>query len=1132
MSRPIDQATRERALDLNESFIVQAPAGSGKTELLIRRFLTLLGIVGEPEEVVAITFTKKAAAEMRERVIKAMTDAQDSELASQYDQALWSIARRAWTNNQKLKWQLERYPSRLRIQTIDALSAALTRQMPWLSGFSASLQVVEDASELYRTAALDTLRLIVAGREDWANAVTVLLVHLDNQVDRAVELLTEMLKYRDQWLRHLGRHMSEDERLNRAVLENAWSQLIRHELGTVLRSVPEHVEEKLVECAVYAASQLSKTNPNSAVTAWYQARSFVGDSPNDLPRWRGLRELLLTVKGDWRRQVNVNNGFPASSLTPAVTMKQTMNELLAQLSGNDLFREGLNRVGRIPNANFDDQQWQVLSALTRLLPLAAARLNLLFGERAQVDFTEINMRANQALGSLDSPSDLALRLDCQINHLLVDEFQDTSLTQYKLIEHLTAGWIEGDGRTLFLVGDPMQSIYRFREAEVGLFMRVQKHGIGSLKPIPLSLSANFRSDTKIVEWVNTTFTKCFPSASDLSRGAVGYVRSRASVASLPQAGVEVHPFWDVDDNVEAQHVVELVQQTLKHSPTDKIAILVRARSSLREILPALNDAGIPYSGIDIQGLDWQPVVRDLLSLTYALLFPADRIAWLSILRAPWCGLTLNDLHLLANHPHSSCIWECVQDTAITDLISDDGQRRLKPFVDVVSRALLDRGRLSLHRWVENVWLELGGPACTSEHEHTDVQIYFNLLQDYHRRIGVEDRVGFANKVSECWAQAESGQDQRLQVMTLHKAKGLEFDTVIIPGIHRQLRTEDPRLLLWEEQMDREEESLLLAPLAEIGASHDSHYDYLRTIHTEKEHFETLRLLYVGCTRARRALHLVGILNARNDGELARPRSQSFLAKLWMQLGAEFGRAQVGQLELFRAGYARDPDLPLKRLPVGWRPPRYPDSVGVSSDVPGLESIQEEIEFSWAGETARHIGVIVHDMLECMAQDGMDNWSEQRFASLCHVWQLELRRLGVAIKEASDASSRIYQALCNVLQDKRACWILAGDHREIKNEYAVSFKQSGVVKNFRIDRTFIDQNDTRWIVEFKSSDHQGSGLDEFLDREQHRYQAQLESYAKAIWALEQTPIKLGLYFPLLKGWREWSFVSNREERNQD
>jgi ATP-dependent exoDNAse (exonuclease V) beta subunit len=116
----------------------------------------------------------------------------------------------------------------------------------------------------------------------------------------------------------------------------------------------------------------------------------------------------------------------------------------------------------------------------RLLPRAAGQLKLVFQARGQVDFTEVAQGALLALGGTEAPSDLALALDYRIRHLLVDEFQDTSITQYELIAKLTAGWEPGDGRTVFAVGDPMQSIYRFREAEVGLFLRARAAGIADL----------------------------------------------------------------------------------------------------------------------------------------------------------------------------------------------------------------------------------------------------------------------------------------------------------------------------------------------------------------------------------------------------------------------------------------------------------------------------------------------------------------------------------------------------------------------------------------------------------------------------------------------------------------------------
>src|SRR5690606_11724167 len=134
----------------------------------------------------------------------------------------------------------------------------------------------------------------------------------------------------------------------------------------------------------------------------------------------------------------------------------------------------------VPPAEFTDTQWCVLGAQLMTLKLAVAQLHLRFAETREVDFIEIAQRAVHALGSADDPGELLLKLDASIRHLLIDEFQDTSLTQIHLLATLTAGWQPDDGRTLFLVGDPMQSIYRFRKAEVGLFLQAAEQGVGEI----------------------------------------------------------------------------------------------------------------------------------------------------------------------------------------------------------------------------------------------------------------------------------------------------------------------------------------------------------------------------------------------------------------------------------------------------------------------------------------------------------------------------------------------------------------------------------------------------------------------------------------------------------------------------
>ena len=166
--------------------------------------------------------------------------------------------------------------------------------------------------------------------------------------------------------------------------------------------------------------------------------------------------------------------------------------------------------------------------MLELLPRAAAELMLVFAERGQADFTEIAQGAVRALGEPDAPTDLLLSLDVRIKHILVDEFQDTSISQWELLERLTAGWQRGDGRTVFAVGDPMQSIYRFREAEVGLFLRARHQGLGNVALEALQLTTNFRSQAGIVDWVNATFPRVLPPLEDETLGAVPYAAVRCA----------------------------------------------------------------------------------------------------------------------------------------------------------------------------------------------------------------------------------------------------------------------------------------------------------------------------------------------------------------------------------------------------------------------------------------------------------------------------------------------------------------------------------------------------------------------------------------------------------------------------
>lgn len=1136
--RPVsDELQRRIALDPQRSFIVQAPAGSGKTELLTQRYLALLAHVNSPEEVIAITFTRKAAGEMRDRILQALHKAQTQpEPDKAHERTTWELGRRVLERDAACEWNIVSHPARLRIQTIDSLCASLTRQLPLLSRFGTQPEVTEDAQELYRRAVRDVLGLLDAD-QPWAAAARSLLAHLDNNLALLEDLLAAMLGRRDQWLPHVLMPGGIDAERRR--LEDALAHVTLDALSEVREYLPAGIEQELVELACFAAERLAADGAESPILACRDLPRLPAAGLDDLAAWRGIANLLLTNEGNWRRSANKGIGFPAASSARDSAEKalfQSRKErflaLLESLAAADALRLRLHALRTLPPTRYSERQWEVIQALVTLLPVAAAQLELVFRERGMVDFIEVAQAALVALGEPDNPTDLALSLDYRIRHLLVDEFQDTSVTQFKLLERLTAGWEPGDGRTLFAVGDPMQSIYRFRQAEVGLFLRARQEGIGAVKLHPLTLSVNFRSEQGIVDWVNMAFRKVFPPSEDMAVGAVSYSPSEAFHGPGDGAAVAVHPFFADDARAEARHAVQLVQEARRERPDGTTAILVRSRSHLAEIVPLLQESGLRYRAVEIEQLGHRPVVQDLLALTRALLHPGDRIAWLALLRAPWCGLTLADLHALAGDDHDTAPWDLLQDDARLARLSADGRSRAERLRAVLRASLGLRRRRSLRRWVEGTWVALGGPACVSdETDLEDALVYLDLVERLEEGAEIVDLEALAERTNAIFALPDMEADESLQIMTVHKAKGLEFDTVILPGLGRPPQSERPRLLMWMERpRSRHEVDLLLAPIKETGGEEDAIYKYLSLKDREKEQYEAGRLLYVAATRARRRLHLLGHVRvSENDGKpvLREPASGSLLRQLWDVVKLEF---EIKASTAYQNGQLSPvPELPaaqrpyIRRLAVDWRMPEPPAPLqwkGVRTEELEAQEQQEEIQFLWASSTARHVGTLVHRMLRVIGQQGLEQWSAARVAAQRGMYATALRRLGVPAAELDEAVARLETALQQVLADPRAGWILSSRHRQAHCEYPLSGVLEGKLVNVIIDRTFVTDDGTRWIIDYKVGVHEGSDVEAFLDTERERYRKQLERYAALMAKLDDRPIRLGLYFPLLCGWREW------------
>lgn len=1142
--QPPDLEARRIALDPRGSFAVSAPAGSGKTGLLTQRVLTLLARCQEPEEVLAITFTRKAAGEMQDRILQALWQAhEEPEPDSPHARLTWQLAREVLKRDGERQWQLLFSPQRLRILTIDSLCRAITRQLPLASQVGAQPDTLEDAEPAYRLA-VRALLAILEQEHPLKDDLIQLLRHLDNNLHTVENLLVALLARREQWLAMLFQARSEDAR---AYLESVLARVSAEHLQQLTDALTLAASD-LCLAADQAASNLAEEAPDNPIASLKGIAALPECRAEALPQWCALANLLLTNEGQWRKSLNKNQGCPAGATGKA--LKEQFAAVIAQLQEQaPESMELLHGVRQLPPDHYGDSQWRLLESLTQLLPYLAAQLKLVFRELGATDYSEIAQAANLALGSEDDPSDIALKLDYRIQHILVDEFQDTSSPQLALLEKLTAGWQPDDGRTLFIVGDGMQSCYSFRDANVGLFLDARQQGIGTVPLQALDLNVNFRSQAGIVQWVNDTFQPAFPQRDDIGRGAVAYAPSVAFNQPLGEPAVSVYGcvYQDQDDASEYRHpdaspnkdlarlreaesVASLVQQALTEQPDETVAVLVRSRPHLQLILPALARAGLRWQATDIDSLASRMAIMDLMSLTRALLNPDDRIAWLSILRAPWCGLDLHDLHCLVTtelpelNPTARgwpVIWQQVRQWRHIPGLSEAGGHALQRLLGVLEPTWRERQRKPLRQWLEGVWLGLGGPATLLEPGDLDnIPSYFDLLEKHQQGGGLRDWGEFERALQRLYAAPRADADPRLQVMTLHKSKGLEFDTVIIPGLDRTPANEDQALLLWQEHLSESgERELLLSPLAATGQEQDALYRFIRQEAERRRRHEATRLLYVGCTRAVKRLHLLASLKANTkSGEVEKPAARTLLSCIWPQVETHLLPPPSSPVDAGTPSALESPpeQKHILRLPPQWRAPR-PEGTALLAAYRGHEYDDEDNRpepETRAARLARHTGTVLHNQLQRLTEAGIRQWSDTWADQQVPFWVMQLRALGWQGESLQAAISNIRLGLQRTLEDSDGQWLLDPSHEHSQCELALHHWSDKGARESVIDRTFVVDG-VRWIIDYKSSTPAaGQNLEQFLAQEVDQYRGQLQRYCAAFQALGETRIVAALYFPLL------------------
>jgi len=1170
-SAPQDQAVRKEVLHTSQSFAVSAPAGSGKTGLLTQRVLALLGTCEQPENVLAITFTKKAAAEMKHRILSALQATQQKLAANEpppeddYAKTTWKLACTVLKRDQEKNWQLLSLPNRLNITTIDSFCRQLSQQTPLTNELGNTPDVLDsaEANYAYQLAARDTLASIESDESIRPDLIR-LIKHFNNQLNTLEELFIRLLQRRDQWLGLL--YVTKDQR---DFLESTLQNVITEHLEKTAEEILPYAGE-ILELADFAASHCSQANIESPIKNCAGIVELPLSDVNGIEQWLGLSELLTTKSGELRKTVTKNVGFPTADKTRSdedntfnKQQKKRITDLLKELKSEEKLIELLNGIRTLPLPTYEGSQWELLDSLTRVLLVLVAKLDIIFIGLGKTDFINITLAALRALGDEEQPTNLALILDYRIQHILVDEFQDTSSPQLELLKKLTAGWQPNDGRTLFLVGDAMQSCYSFRDANVGIFLNVREHGLGDIALKPVNLTVNFRSDSAIVNWCNQVFSTVLPKQSEVNTGAVKYQQAIAFNNANDDKLNTISSYLFVSDEKvasrtdEANKIAQIVNDAQEKDPTQSIAILVRKRSQVKLISQALQEQNIVYRATDINRLNTDMSIIDLRSLTRALLFPNDRLAWFSMLRAPWCGMDMNDLYYVGQYniqyKHASLLTTLTQlvtsektsltktyeDQSATLTLSDDGFIILKRFLKTISSAITKCGRNNLREWVEGAWLQLGGGALlTKLDDYSKITTYFDLLEKYQQGYTLPQWETFDAAIDNLFEKNiidNKADKPPVEIMTIHKSKGLEFDTVIIPGLDQSSASDKQDLIAWQEWLDENQQSrLLISPVHPVGSEkdkRDSIHDYIRIQQRQKQSLESNRLFYVACTRAIHNLYLLAHATLPKNKKAEKQQSEiatitfkpsTLLGKLWptIEESTNIITIETDSKEATSNSALTHPAI-ISRLTSDWSLPEYP-----TTDLLKNYRLQHHAESLNADNRAkpdallqrysRYFGTVLHRALQDISESGYKQWDTTRVNQQRYFWQIQLEEIGTPEALAVEHSNQIINIINRILTSTTGQWILNNSHKDSACELSLwKEAHNKEMREYIIDRTFIDINtNTRWVIDYKSSTpSDGQSIEDFITQQELQYKNQLITYKQLFESKDET-VKCALYFPIL------------------
>ena len=862
---------------------VQASAGSGKTYLLVSRIIQLLLTGNRPGSILAITFTRKAAAEMQQRLMQrllSLSKSNDIELTQQLTDLAITPSAVNQLHARRLYEQLLRTEHPVKTTTFHAFCQDLLRRFPLEANIPAGFELAEQTSDLY-DAAWEALMSEAAVDERAVLATSLDRLFKQLSLFNTRNALFSFLQQRSDWWSYT---LGQLDAVGFATARLALQLEIepgQDPLQTYLLN--ESNLQALKTILHYLLKRDNKTSQQQA----QELDQALAQTVSTKQSYALVRNVFLNKKGEPR----------------AVSRTKAMDKVFGEQGSDEFIATHAcccEQIKATDAAIAAQQTYAMTSAWYIAGDALLQHYQRLKQEQRLLDFTDLEWQSYLLLTHSDNATWVQYKLDNRIDHLLIDEFQDTNPTQWQLILPLLHEFESSQDerrRSVFLVGDAKQSIYRFRRAEPRLFTTASRWLTEQLQAETIPLNKSWRSAPAVTDFVNTLFGegRLHAQLSDFKTHETVHQKLWGKITLLPLKGEQEEVDVETDSslrnpllkakssysntlqNSEGEQIAIIIKQLIETKTIlgqgdnarparySDVLLLLRSRTHVGEFEQALRQAGIPYLGAERGTLLDALEVMDLVNLLQWLITPYDNHALAGILRSPLFSVSDADLLLLANHGSGN--WQERLANLAAELPSDSPLLRAHRLLQQwQARA----GHIPVHDLLDQIFSEgnvlarfnAAFPPTLRSRVASNLTRLLELAleMDSGRYPSLTRFISWLKVLRQQSADAPNeppsiGQQDRVRLLTIHEAKGLEAPIVFIVDTARPLakRTAHAALVDWPAENNRPESFLL------TGRKDDLDHFSLDQLSKQqaKEQTEEANLLYVAVTRAQQLLYLSG-----------------------------------------------------------------------------------------------------------------------------------------------------------------------------------------------------------------------------------------------------------------------------------